>query len=202
MLTPTVARSWAPRGQTPLLRHWQRHDRISVISGISVSPRRRRIGLYYQWHHRNIHDVQAVEFLQHLLRHLRAPTASRVPACVRAGTQPRRRCVAANEASAGEQLPERSLRPRARRDARTRAVATLASEAVELRRALGPPVLTCHVVAFITQQLIGPKQARFHIRSDPDEADSRTHGSPFRPRVRSANGVRVGWTAASVPFHQ
>ena len=73
MLTPTVARSWAPRGQTPLLRHWQRHDRISVITGISVSPRRRRIGLYYQWHHRNIRDVQAVEFLQHLLRHLRGP---------------------------------------------------------------------------------------------------------------------------------
>ncbi len=25
MLTPTVLRTWAPRGQTPLLRHWQRH---------------------------------------------------------------------------------------------------------------------------------------------------------------------------------
>ena len=71
MLTPTVARSWAPRGQTPLLRHSQRHDRISVISGISVSPARRRLGLYYQWHHHNIRDVQAVAYLQHLLRHLR-----------------------------------------------------------------------------------------------------------------------------------
>lgn len=73
MLTPTVARSWAPRGQTPLLRHSQRHDRISVISGISVSPTRRRVGLYYRWHHHNIRDVQAVEFLQYLLRHLRGP---------------------------------------------------------------------------------------------------------------------------------
>ena len=73
MLTPTVARTWAPRGQTPLLRHSQRHDRISVISGISVSPTRRRVGLYYQWHHHNIRDLEAVAFLRHLLRHLRGP---------------------------------------------------------------------------------------------------------------------------------
>ena len=71
MLTPTVARTWAPRGQTPVLRHSQRHDRISVISGVTVSPTRRRVGLYYQWHHHNVRDVEAVAFLRHLLRHLR-----------------------------------------------------------------------------------------------------------------------------------
>jgi transposase len=73
MLTPTVARTWAPRGETPILRHSQRHDRISVISGISVSPTRRRVGLYYQWHHHNVRDIEAVAFLRHLLRHLRGP---------------------------------------------------------------------------------------------------------------------------------
>ena len=73
MLTPTVVRTWAPCGQTPCLRHSQRHDRISVISGISLSPTRRRVGLYFQWHHHNIRDVQAVAFLRHLLRHLRGP---------------------------------------------------------------------------------------------------------------------------------
>jgi len=73
MLTPTVARTWAPRGQTPCLRPSQRHDRISVISGISVSPTRRRVGLYYQWHHHNIREPEAVLFLRHLLRHLRGP---------------------------------------------------------------------------------------------------------------------------------
>ena len=71
MLTPTVVRTWAPRGQTPIFRHSQRHDRISVISAISVSPTRRRIGLYYQWHHHNIREIEAVDFLRHLLRHLR-----------------------------------------------------------------------------------------------------------------------------------
>ena len=71
MLTPTVLRTWAPRGQTPLFRHSQRHDRVSVISGISVSPTRRRVGLYYQWHHHNIREPEVVAFLRHLLRHLR-----------------------------------------------------------------------------------------------------------------------------------
>jgi transposase len=73
MLTPTVLRTWAPRGQTPLLRHWQRHDRVSVISGVSVSPVRQRLGLYYQWHHRNIRLLEVLAFLSHLLRHLRGP---------------------------------------------------------------------------------------------------------------------------------
>ena len=73
MLTPTVVRTWAPRGQTPCLRHSQRHDRISVISGLSVSPARLRVGLYYQWHHHNVRDVEAVAYLRHMLRHLRGP---------------------------------------------------------------------------------------------------------------------------------
>ena len=73
MLAPTVLRTWAPRGETPLLRHWGRHDRISVISGLSVSPERQRLGLYYQWHHHNIRQIEVCGFLSHLLRHLRGP---------------------------------------------------------------------------------------------------------------------------------
>ena len=73
MLAPTVLRTWAPRGQTPLVRHWDRRDRISAISGLSVSPVRQRLGLYYQWHHHNIRQPEVCEFLSHLLRHLRGP---------------------------------------------------------------------------------------------------------------------------------
>jgi len=39
LLIPNVRRTWAPRGHTPLLRHRQRRDRISIISGLSVSAR-------------------------------------------------------------------------------------------------------------------------------------------------------------------
>ena len=54
-----------------MLRFWQRHDKISVISGLSVSPRRRRLGLYYQLHLANIRAPEVCAFLRHLLRHLR-----------------------------------------------------------------------------------------------------------------------------------
>ena len=59
MLAPTVLRTWAPRGQPPRLRHWDRHDRSSVISGLSVSPFASASGLYYQWHHHNLRQVEA-----------------------------------------------------------------------------------------------------------------------------------------------
>ncbi|MFH1741892.1 MAG: transposase [bacterium] len=43
LLIPTVRKTWAPRGQTPIHRHRYRHDKISAISGISVSPNRKRL---------------------------------------------------------------------------------------------------------------------------------------------------------------
>jgi transposase len=71
LLVPSVRKTWAPRGQTPVLRHWARRDKLSVISGVSLSPRQRRLGLYYQWHRKNIQQAEASAFLRHLLRHLR-----------------------------------------------------------------------------------------------------------------------------------
>ncbi len=48
LLAPLVVKTWAPRGCTPLHHHRQgRRDKISVISGISLSPQRRHRGLYY-----------------------------------------------------------------------------------------------------------------------------------------------------------
>lgn len=73
LLIPSVRRTWAPAGQTPFLRHWQRHDRISVISGVSVSPRRQRLGLYFQLHDANLHAAEVCAFLRMVLRHLRGP---------------------------------------------------------------------------------------------------------------------------------
>src|SRR5260370_42480269 len=47
MLTPTVRRTWAPRGSKPILDCWDRRDRISAISGLTVSPRSRRPNLIF-----------------------------------------------------------------------------------------------------------------------------------------------------------
>lgn len=71
LLTPTVAKTWAPIGQTPVIRHFDRRDRISVISGISVSPRRQRLNLFFQLHLKNIQQTEACSFLRNLLRHIR-----------------------------------------------------------------------------------------------------------------------------------
>ncbi len=75
LLTPTVRRSLAPRGQTPILDCWDRRDRLSAISGITVSPVRKRLNLYFHLlpDHRNAHAEDTVAFLEQLRRHLRRP---------------------------------------------------------------------------------------------------------------------------------
>jgi transposase len=67
MLQPTVRRTWAPRGETPISHAWDRHDRLSVLSALTVSPgargrrrrRRRRVGLLFDVWPYNI-DTPAV----------------------------------------------------------------------------------------------------------------------------------------------
>lgn len=71
MMIPPVHKTWSPRGQTPILRHHAEHDRISAISGISISPVKKKLGLYYSLYENNITQVQVCDFLRYLLRHLR-----------------------------------------------------------------------------------------------------------------------------------
>jgi len=75
MLTPTVRRTLAPRGETPILESWDRHDRISAISAIVVSPRRRRVGLYFRLlpDDTNVRGEDTVAFLRELRRQLPVP---------------------------------------------------------------------------------------------------------------------------------
>jgi transposase len=74
LLIPHVAKTWAPVGQTPIHRHVAgRRRKISVISGISVSPKRQRLNLYYYLFYDNIGQEEVCLFLRHLLRHLPGP---------------------------------------------------------------------------------------------------------------------------------
>jgi transposase len=70
MLQPVVRRTWAPRGETPVLDCWDRHDRLSVISALTVSPQRRRLGLYFDIFDHNIVADDVVEFVAGLVRRL------------------------------------------------------------------------------------------------------------------------------------
>lgn len=70
MLQPLVRRTWAPRGQTPVMYSWDRHDRLSVIAALSVSARRRRIGVYFAVHEKNITAEEVEAFLRQVQRSL------------------------------------------------------------------------------------------------------------------------------------
>jgi len=69
-LTPTVRRTLAPRGRTPVLAAWDRRDRLSAISGLTVSPVARRPGLYFDLLPHPIHAADVVAFLAELHRRL------------------------------------------------------------------------------------------------------------------------------------
>jgi len=69
MLQPTVRRTWGLRGQTPIHYSWDRRDRLSVISAISLSPRRVRLGLYFNVFDHNITADDTSPFVAGLFTH-------------------------------------------------------------------------------------------------------------------------------------
>jgi transposase len=60
-------------GQTPLLRHSYKRDRISAISALTVSAKRQHLVLYLRFHDQNLTGVEVVAFLRYLLHHVRGP---------------------------------------------------------------------------------------------------------------------------------
>lgn len=73
-LIPNLGRTWAPQGQTPIHAHRQgKREKVSVISGISVSPKHHHLSLYYLLFFDNIGQEEVCCFLREILRHLRGP---------------------------------------------------------------------------------------------------------------------------------
>ena len=73
LLTPLARRTWAPRGQTPVQRCWDRHDRWSVISAVTLAPRQRRLGLYWDMQAANYTTGPVKAFVEAVQRRLRRP---------------------------------------------------------------------------------------------------------------------------------
>lgn len=71
MLQPVVRRTLAPRGKTPILECWDRHDRLSVISALTLAPQRQRFGLYFDIHSHNIRADDVYRFIQGIRGRLR-----------------------------------------------------------------------------------------------------------------------------------
>ena len=75
LLTPTVRRTLAPRGQTPVLPALQRHDRLSAISCVTLSPTAEQPELYFELLpiDLNVTAADIVAFLRQLRRELPGP---------------------------------------------------------------------------------------------------------------------------------
>ena len=73
MLQPTVRRTWAPKGKTPILKCYDRRDRLSAISAVTVSPKRRRLGLYFDILDHNVKAEDFEAFVERLLRRVGRP---------------------------------------------------------------------------------------------------------------------------------
>ena len=60
---PSVVRTYAPVGQTPILRNWYTRDHLSAIWAMSPAGK-----MYFHCQDRAIHSADVVAFLEHLLR--------------------------------------------------------------------------------------------------------------------------------------
>lgn len=69
MMQPVRRRTWAPRGKTPLQYAWDRHDRLSAIAAISVSPQRHALQLYFQLLRHNVQTDDMIWFLTQMHHH-------------------------------------------------------------------------------------------------------------------------------------
>jgi transposase len=72
MLQPVRRRTWAPSGKTPQQDAWDRHDRLSVIGLIGVSPLRHRLSLYFTFQSENFQTEHVVCLLRQLHYHYRS----------------------------------------------------------------------------------------------------------------------------------
>jgi transposase len=61
---PTRARTWAPRGQTPILQETFNWKSLSIIGGLALWR------FYFQIHPGSIKSHQVIEFLRHLQQHI------------------------------------------------------------------------------------------------------------------------------------
>jgi len=75
MLTPTIRRTFAPCGQTPVNKVSNPHGRISVIGALTVSPSRKQPHFYYQLlnDNANFRGISVMQYLDELRRRIRKP---------------------------------------------------------------------------------------------------------------------------------
>ena len=72
-MLPSVKTTWAPRGETPIIRQRTRHwQKVSAIGALALSPRRHNIRQYVTLYpNQNIRAPELIGYLKDLLREIR-----------------------------------------------------------------------------------------------------------------------------------
>ncbi|UUO09239.1 transposase [Blastopirellula sp. J2-11] len=65
-----MRRTWAPQGATPVMRNWDRHDRVTALAALCWTPINCRVQLHFQLLNHNATAEDFVEFLQMLHQQL------------------------------------------------------------------------------------------------------------------------------------
>lgn len=68
---PSVRRTWAPRGQTPILIAPFNWKRLSAIASLITTPQARRVGLCLRLQPGTVKQPEVLAYLQTLKRHVR-----------------------------------------------------------------------------------------------------------------------------------
>jgi len=70
-LQPLVRRTWAPKGQTPVMANWDRHDRATAIAALAWTPVTDTVEMYFQLQPHNATATDFIEFLHRLHEELK-----------------------------------------------------------------------------------------------------------------------------------
>jgi transposase len=83
-------RTWAPRGQTPILHLNYNWDRLAAIGALAVAPDLSRVRTFLSFKPGSVDGPSVVAFLRSLRRHVRAPVLlvwDRLPAHIKRTTR-------------------------------------------------------------------------------------------------------------------
>ena len=75
---PSVRRTWAPKGETPVLIHAFNWSKLSICAALGYRWDGRRTRLYFQTREGNYNAESLIAFLEDLKRHLRGQKAALV----------------------------------------------------------------------------------------------------------------------------
>ncbi len=75
MLSPNIRRTFAPRGQTPVIKASNPHGRISAIGALTISPKQKRPWFHYNllFNNANFHSDSVVRFMKQIQQSISAP---------------------------------------------------------------------------------------------------------------------------------